>query len=218
VDMIQLDFNSSNYFGAFYVSALHKVILDLAIKNDTELMVLDLIKSNAYEKKRLAQKGKWDIFLSIGGQYNFNEELGGQQLESYYEVSSDIVVKRFDRSVLLNTIQKSDADILYIDMTMKDRRIEMDSEIAQKKIALLIAKDQVRSSRKTLESWIQIHALKKEGFRQGNETVENYIQAFRSLIATMQEELNYENDYLDRIRDFDYICGKYFNLLGLDAY
>ncbi len=34
----------------------------------------------------------------------------------------------------------------------------------------------------------------------------------------MEEELDYENDYMDRIRDFDYICGKYFNLLGIDAY
>ena len=218
VDMIELDFNQANYFGEFYVSTPQGEILGLALKNDTELMVLELIKNNAFEKKRLAQKGKWDIFLSLGGQYNFNGQVGGQDLGSYYEVSSDIVVKRFDRSVLLNTIQKSDADILYIEMTMEDRRIAMASRIAQKKISLLTAKEQVFSSRKALGSWIQIHALKKEEFARGDESVENYIQAFRSLIDTMEEELDYENDYLDRIRDFDYICGKYFNLLGIDAY
>jgi len=218
VEMIELDFNQPDYFGEFYVSAPHAGILDLALKNDTELMVLELIKINAFEKKRLAQKGKWDIFLSLEGQYNFNGEIGGRNLDPYYEVSSDIVVRRFDRSVLFNTIQKSDADILYIEMTMKDRRIEMSSEIAQKKIALLTAKEQVLSARRSLDSWNRIHAQKKADFSEGRETVDNYTQAFHSLLDTVEEELDYENDYLDRIRDFDYICGKYFNLLGIDAY
>lgn len=218
VYMIGLDFSLGDYFGAFYVSASQDKLLELALENDTELMVLELIRINAFEKKRLAQKGKWDIFLSIKGQYNFNEEIGGRDLDPYYEVGSEIVVKRFDRSVLLNTIQKSDADILNIDMTMKNRCNIMSAEISQKKIALLIAKDQVLSARKSIGSWEQVCTLKKSGFMKGEETADNYIQAFRSLTGAMQEELDYENDYLDRIRDFDYICGKYFTLLGIDAY
>ncbi len=218
MDMIGLDFNPEDYFGNFYVSASQGKLLELALKNDTELMVLELIRINAVEKKRLAQKGKWDIFLSIRGQYNFNDEIGNRNLDPYYEVGSEIVVKRFDRSVLLNTIQKSDADILNIDMTMKNRRNIMSAEIAQKKIALLIAKDQVLSSRKSIGSWKQVYTLKKSDFMKGDETADNYIQAFRSFIDALQEELDYENDYLDRIRDFDYICGRYFTLLGIDAY
>ena len=102
---------------------------------------------------------------------------------------------------------------------MEDRRIEMASEIAQKKTTLDITKEQILSSRKSLQFMAaNIYDIKMDNFIKGTETVDNYIQAFRSLINTMEENLNYENEYLDTVRDFDYIRGVYFEFLGIDVY
>jgi len=218
IDLIQLEFDQPEYFGKFYVMAAVDEILQQTIANDTELMVLQLIKTNAQEKKKLAQEGKWDIFLSLDGKYNLNEEVDGYSEGSSYSVGAGVTIKRFDRSVLYNTIKKADADIYYIEEKIRDRRREMSSELARKKVALLSEKDQVLSSRKSFDSWEKIHRRKKEEFINGLETAENYIQSFRSLVDAMQDTLDYENDYLDEIRDLDYICGVYFKFLGIDAY
>ena len=218
VDLIGLDFDLPGYFGEFYVMAPFDEILKKTIENDTELMVLELVEINAIEKKRLAQKGKWDMFLTVAGRYNFNERVGGLEPEDYYEVGSGITIKRFDRMVLLNTIRKSDADILYIKRTIEDREIEMSAGITQKKVTLLTTKDRVLSSRISLDSWEQIHELKKGEFIKGTETADIYIQSFRSLMDAMEAALRQENEYLDTVRDFDYICGTYFEHLGIKAY
>ncbi len=215
---IELDFELEDYFGDYYVSAPYDEILQKAIQNDTELKVLALIKKNAIEKRRLAEKGKWDIFLSVEGQYNYRDRISNIEHAPYYKAVTGLAIKRFDKSILRNTIQKAKADILNIETTMEDRRIEMASEITQKKITLLTKKEQVLSSRKSLNSWQKIHDIKIDSFLKGTETVDNYIQAFRTLKNTMIESLHHENKYMDAIRDFDYICGEYFQFLGIDAY
>ena len=218
VKAIDLDFELDSYFGQYYLFAPFDDIMQKAIQNDTELIVLKLIQQNAVEKKRLAEKGKWDIFLSIEGQYNYREKINTTDYAPYYKATSGLEIKRFDKSILRNTIQKAEADIQYIQMTMKDRRIEMASNITQKKATLIIKKEQVLSSRKSLDSWQKIHDIKMDNFIKGTGTVDNYIQAFRSLIYTMEESLHHENKYMDAIRDFDYICGVYFQFLEIDAY
>jgi len=217
VDSIDLDFKKMDYFGEFYVSAPYDEIYKRTIENDTELMVLKLIKINAIEKKHLAHEGKWDIFLTTEGKYNFNEHSDHISQDNYYEVSSGLTVKRFDKWVLRYTIQKADADIFYIDEKMKDRRLAMAADIRQKKVALLTTKKQVLSSRKSFESWEEIHRLKRESFLQETATTEDYLQSFRSMVNAMADRLDYENEYFDTIRDFDYICGTYFKALGINV-
>ena len=215
---IDLVFEQDNYFGEYYVLAPYDEILQKAIQNDTELKVLELIQKNAIEKKRLAEKGKWDIFFSLKGLYNYRDKINYIDYAPYYKATTGIEIKRFDKAVLRNTIQKADSDIRHIETTMEDHRIAMSSEITQKKVTLITKKEQVLSSRKSLNSWQQIHDIKMDNFKKGKETVDNYIQAFRSLKNTMEESLHHENKYMDAIRDFDYICGVYFQFLGIDAY
>ncbi len=218
IQSIDIEFETDNYFGEYYVLAPFDDILQKAIENDTELKVLELIKKNAIEKKRLADEGKWDIFLSLDGQYNFRDKINDTDYAPYYQAAVGVEIKRFDESILSNTIQKAEADIQHIRTIMEDRRIEMASEITKKKATLLTKREQVLSSRKSLSSWQQIHDIKMDSFIKGTETVDNYIQSFRSLASTMQESLHHENKYMDAIRDFDFISGVYFQYLGIDAY
>ena len=119
---------------------------------------------------------------------------------------------------LYPTILKSKADIMQVEMTMEDRQLEMASEITRKKATLFTKKEQVRSSSRSLASKQQIHDIKLAKFLDGSETVDNYLQVFRSLVNTNEESLRYENRYLDTLRDFNYICGEYFEFLGIEAY
>ena len=218
IETFDLEFNNDKYFGDYYVIAPLNNIFERAINNDTDLKVLELIKSNAVEKKRLAEQGEWDIFLSLGGQYNFRDRVDAIDYAPYYQANLGIEIKRFDSSILENTIQKAEADIQEIKTTILDRRRQLSADITRKKATLLTYRNQILSSRKSLASWQSIHELKKKNFIEGSETVDNYIQSLRSLINTMVESLNHENKYLDAIRDFDYICGEYFDFLGIQSY
>ncbi len=215
---IDLHFDQKDYYGEYYVSASYKEILKKAIQNDTELKVLELIRENAIEKKKLAEKGKWDIFLSLDGRYNYHDKVGNMDLDPFYTAGTGIQIKRFDSSIIKNTILKAKADILQVEMTMEDREVEMASEITRKKATLLTKKEQVLSSITSLESKQRIHDIKLENFLNGTETVDNYLQVFRALVSTQEENLRYENRYLDTVRDFNYICGEYFEFLGINAY
>ncbi len=215
---IDLKFDQKGYYGEYYVSASYAEILQKAIQNDTELKVLELIRENAVEKKKLAEKGKWDIFLSIDGRYNYLDKINNVDYAPFYTAGTGIQIKRFDSSIIKNTILKAKADILQVEMTMEDRQLEMASEITRKKATLLTKKEQVVSSERSLNSKQQIHDIKLANFLKGTETVDNYLLVFRALVNTREESLHYENRYLDTLRDFNYICGEYFQFLGIDAY
>ncbi len=218
VKPIDLDFDQRGYYGEYYVTASYNEILQKAIQNDTELKVLELIRENALEKKKLAEKGKWDIFLSIDGRYNYLDKINNIDYAPFYTAGTGIQIKRFDSAIIKNTILKAQADILQVEMTMEDRQLEMASEITRKKATLLTKKEQVISSGRSLASKQQIHDIKLANFLKGTETVDNYLQVFRALVNTRVESLQYENRYLDTLRDFNYICGEYFQFLGIEAY
>lgn len=216
IQTINLDFHADDYFGNYYIDERNDVILQKALDNDTEFKVLQLIKKNAQEKKILAEKGKWDIFFSAGSRYNFNETIGGIKQEKYYAANFGLNVKRFDKNMLNYTIQKADADVLNIETTMDDRRIELTSKIVQLKDTSIKMREQLLSTLKSLDSWKQIYSTKLANFLEGTESVDNCIQAFRSLIGIEEEWYQSENRYLDTVRDFDFICGVYFEYLNIN--
>ena len=43
-----------------------------------------------------------------------------------------------------------------------------------------------------------------------------FLQNFRTLVELEQKRFRLENNYLDIIRDFDYICGVYFEFLDIN--
>ena len=71
------------------------------------------------------------------------------------------------------------------------------------------------STATSLQSWKRIYSTKKESYLLQTESIDNYIQAFRSLVSTHETLLQLENNYLDLIRDLDYVCGEYFAVINL---
>ena len=83
------------------------------------------------------------------------------------------------------------------------------------KDALTKKKEQLISTSSSLKSWERTYLLKKQLYISGKESIDNFIQVFRSLVQTNQTLYELENDFLDRKRDLDYVCGEYFTVINL---
>ncbi len=212
---IKIDFSESNYFGEYYITENVDTIFKKALKNDTEFKVLGIIKRNAEEKKRLAEKGKWDIYATVGGRYNYYDLLEKERQDNFLIADAGIKIKINDRKSLRNTIAKAEADIKAIEYTIMDRRKLIQSDILQLKDALTKKKEQLISTSESLIQWEKIYAAKKKLYFEGSESIDNLMQAFRSLVLTKTSFLELENNYLDRIRDLDYVCGEYFTIINI---
>ncbi len=212
---ITLDFNQPGYWGEYYIITEVDSILQKALRNDTEFKVLKLIKTNAEEKKKLALKGKWDIFLSAGSRYNLYDIEGGIKSSSYWLATGGLQVRRFDQKTLDFTVKKAISDISSIEATIDDRIKEITIEINLRKETLIKKKEQLIATRISLDAWKQNYNIKLKAFISGTETIENLQLAFRSMVTTEVSMLNQENNYLDSIRDLDYVCGVYFEFLNI---
>ena len=212
---IEVNFDKTGYFGEYYIKESSDIIFEQALDNDTEFKVLGVIKKNAQEKKRLAEKGKLDIYATTGGRYNFYEVLAGAKQDHFFIADAGIKLKINDRKVLEHTIAKAQSDINAIEYTINDRRKLIQSDILKLKDALTKKKEQMINTKSSLSSWERTYESKKKLFIAGNESVDVFIQVFRSLVETNQTLYTLENNYLDRIRDLDYVCGEYFTKINL---
>ncbi len=212
---IDVDFTETDYYGKYYIMEATDSIFQKALKNDTEFKVLGIIKNNAEEKKRLAEKGKLDIYATTGGRYNYYQFLEGTRHDNFITANAGIKFKINDNQVLKNTIAKAEADIQAIEYTIEDRRKLIQSDILQLKDALTKKKEQIISTSASLKSWERTYNTKKELYLKKKESIENLIQSFRSLVSTKERLLELENNYLDKIRDLDYVCGEYFTVINI---
>jgi hypothetical protein len=213
--VIDVDFRENDYFGHYYIEEPIDSIFNKALSNDSEFKVLGIIKQNAEEKKRLAQKGKWDIFATTGGRYNYYEMKGNSRQGNFLVADAGLKIKLYDHKVLKNTIAKAQSDISAIEYIIYDRERFIKSNIEKLKDGLTKKKEQLINTFSSLDSWHNIYESKKERYLAGDESVDNFIQAFRSLVATEQTHYKLENNYLDLIRDFNYITGAYFEYIEL---
>lgn len=125
-------------------------------------------------------------------------------------------IKLYDNKVLKNTIAKAESDISAIEYIIRDREKLIRSNIEKLKDGLTKKKDQLTITFSSLESWKNIYKTKKTQYMEGSESVDNFIQAFRSLVETEENRYHLENNYLDLIRDFNYITGAYFEYIELE--
>jgi len=215
IEPIYYDVNAHDYFGSYYVSESYDTILNRALENDTEIEVLNLVIENAKEKRRLAERGKWDIFVSGSARYNYFKYNDEEISPNGYSVSTGLNIKRFDKNVLNYSIQKANADILNVEAYIEDRKVEIAAEIKEGKEKVQNQQQQMESIYESLTSRKQIYELKLEHYLTGDESVDNLIHVFRSLMDTEEDFYELLNDYFDNIRDLDYLCGVYFEKLGI---
>ncbi|MFQ5604812.1 MAG: hypothetical protein ACE5HS_16195 [bacterium] len=89
-----------NYFGRYYVGEKYEAVLARALANDTESKVLRLVIENAREKKRLAERGRWDIFVNARGRYNYLGLNEDEISPNGYVLNLGLKINKFDSEVL----------------------------------------------------------------------------------------------------------------------
>lgn len=209
IEPVPLGLGENDYYGRHYVEESYEEVVRRAIANDVEIKVLRSVMRAAEEKKLLAEKGRWDIFASLGGQYSYG---GGRD----YSFSVGLNIKRFDKSVLNYSLLKAEEDILNVRARIRDRELEIAARIRQEKGEAENRRRQLESLYESLKSRERLYGLKLERYLKGEETVDNLIRAFRSLLKTHVRCYRVGNDYLDNIRDLDFLCGVYFGKLGIE--
>jgi len=140
---------------------------------------------------------------------------GNSKQGNFLVADAGLKIKLYDHQVLKNTIAKAQADISAIEFIIIDRERFIKSNIEKLKDGLTKKKEQLIIIFSSVESWQNIYQSKKELYLAGNESVDNFIQAFRSLVETESNRYHLENNYLDLIRDFNYITGAYFEYIEL---
>ena len=214
--VINADFTQKDYFGKYYIEEPIDSIFKKALNNDTEFKVLKIIKNNAEEKKKLAEKGKWDIYATTGGRYNFYDMQNKTKQSNFLSVDVGLKIQLYDNKVLKYTIAKSKSDIQAIEFTIEDRKKQIETDIKILKDGLTKKKEQLISTMESLSSWKKIYESKKILYLSKNESVDNFIQAFRSLMTIEETRYNLENNYFDTIRGFEFICGTYFEYIEMN--
>jgi outer membrane protein TolC len=202
-----------DYLGKYYVEEDYTTILKKALANDTQIKVLRRVIENAREKKRLAEQGRWDIFASIGGRYeNFS-----QDSERNYSIDIGLSIQKFDSEVLNYSRLKAEADILNTQARIRDTEFGLEARIQERKGEAENQRKQLQSLHESLQSRKDIYTFKLERYLKGEESIDNLIHAFRSLLNTEKELYEVGNDYFDNIRDLDNLCGVYFEKLGIQV-
>ncbi len=126
-------------------------------------------------------------------------------------------VKKFDAKVLDYSRLKAEEDIRNVQARIKDRELQTAARIRQEKGEAENRRSQLESLYESLQSRRKIYTLKLESYLNGEESIDNLIPTFRSLLNTERQCYMVGNHYFDNIRDLDYLCAVYFQKLGIET-
>ena len=212
LEPIPFGIGEEEYFGRYYVDESYETVLVKALANNTEIRVLHRVIENARERKRLAEQGRWDMFMSAGGRYSYTRDHGR---DDEYAVDVGLKIKKFDAEVLKYSRRKAEADILNTEARIRELRLDLGAEIRELKGEVENQRQQLQSLHDSRRSRGEVYEFKLKRYLAGEESIDNLIQCFRSLVDTEASYYEAGNDYFDNIRDLDDLCGVYFEKLGM---
>ena len=212
LEPIPFGIGQKEYFGRYYVDESYQTVLEKALANNTEIRVLQRVIENARERKRLAEQGRWDMFMSAGGRYRYARN---HDRDDEYAFDVGLKIKKFDAEVLEYSRRKAEADILNTEARIRQLKLDLGAEIRQLKGEAESQRQQLQSLHESRKSRREVYEFKRKQYLEGKESIDNLIQVFRSLVDTEIAYYMAGNDYFDNIRDLDDLCGVYFEKLGM---
>ena len=212
LEPIPFGIGADEYFGRYYVDESYTAVMAKALANNTEIRVLRRVIENARERKRLAEQGRWDMFVSTGGRYSYTRDHGR---DNDYAVDVGLKIKKFDAEVWKYSRRKAEADILNTEARIRELKLDLGAEIQELKGEVESQRQQLQSLHDSRQSREQVYTFKLKRYLEGEESIDNLIQSFRSLVDTGVHYYEAGNDYFDNIRDLDDLCGVNYEKLGL---
>ncbi|MCL5270683.1 MAG: TolC family protein [bacterium] len=209
IDLARIDEHAHAYLNASIESLAEEADL-----NDIEIQVLQNAMTNAVEKKRLAQKGKWDTFLDLHGQ----ADVGGREdMEAVdgYRVSVGLSVKLIDSNLRSLTIKKSEAEIEKYRARISGRKLETHLEIDRAWADARSHYNQFVSIQENLATRRAVFDQKRQAYLDGTDTIDNVILARKNLLESQNDLMEILGNFHRIISDLDTSCGYFYKKLGI---
>lgn len=209
-----LDMYAEDYYGKSYLTLSKDELLREARKNDIKIRVLENAKENSIEKKRLAERGQWDIFVDLNGQYDLGGS-GGLRDENGYLMSIGFRVKKIDSTLLNYSLRRAQAEIRKYETLIRGQRLRTKYQIDKEWLAVSSERKQCVELFKSVESRRSIYLQKREDYTAGKESIDNLITSRKNLMETQMGLLYSLGGFYESITKLDQACGVCFAKLGI---
>ena len=210
-----LDLYTKDYYGKSYLTRTADELLVEANKNDVTIRVLENAKKNSIEKKRLAEKGTWDIFVDIDAQYDMDGS-GTLRDGNGYFLGLGFRVRKIDSTLLYYSLRRAIAEINKYNAMIRGQRLQTKRQIDKEWFMANNRRKECEELFKSVESRRKVYIRKRKDYADGKEIIDNLIDSRRQLLYTqLSLTLSLEGFYSSTIR-LDHTCGVYFTKLGVD--
>ena len=210
-----LDLYEANYYGRSYLSRPLEQLVAEAQENDIQVRVLQNARKNSLEKKQLAERGQWDIFVDLNGQYDLD---GGGDLEDEngYWVGAGLRVRKIDTTLLRYSLRRAQAEIKKYDALIRGRRLETRNQIEREWGNAHSRREQCDELFASVASRRAVYRQKQKDYAEGNEIIDNLIRSRRDLLETEKDLVHSLGRFYESITELDHACGVYFEPLGIE--
>ena len=209
------DLYAKDYYGKSYLIRTVDELLAEANQNDINIRVLENARKSSYEKKRLAEEGKWDVFVDLNAQYDINGD-GSLRDDNGYLMGLGFRITKIDPVLLGYSLSRAVAEINKYNSLIRAQQLETKNQIDREWFMARNRRQQFEELFASIESQRRVYLQKRKDYAEGNETIDNLIDS-RKLIMLTQMTLTHslEGLYSSIIR-LDHACGVYFTKLGIN--
>ena len=213
--IVPLDMYAEDYYGKSYLNRSINELLAEAEQNDVKIRVLENAKANSIEKKTLADKGKWDIFVGLNGQYDLEGE-GNLRDENGYLLSAGLRVKKIDSTLLKYSRSRAVAEIRKYDTLIRGQRLKTQNVINLHWFIIRGRRKQCREIVENIDSRRRTFLQKYQDYIDGKEALDNLITARDKLMWTQMDLVFSLGEFYQSITMLDHACGVYLDKLGIN--
>ena len=211
----EMDVYAEDYYGISYMSKTLENLKDEAAVNDIRIRVLENAKKNSIEKKLLADKGKWDIFVDLNGRYDFESDRNYRD-DNGYSVGVGFSIQKIDSTLLQYSSRRAEAEIRKYEAEILSQQLNTRTKIDRE---WNIARDKRELCEElviNLKSRQEVYLQKKEDYVNGKESIDNLITSREEIRQTEMDLLMYLDDFYESITNLNHACGVYFQELGIN--
>jgi hypothetical protein len=209
------DLYSEDYYGKSYLSRTVEQLLTEANLNDINIKVLKNARESSVEKKRLAEEGKWDVFVDLNGRYDINGD-GVLRDDNGYLMSAGLRATKIDPVLLGYSLGRAVAEINEYDALIREQHLQTKNQIDRDWFMAKNRRKQYEELLETVESQRRVYLQKRKDYAEGKESIDNLINYRRELMHTQISLVRNLHIFYWSIVRLDHACGIYFTKLGIN--
>ena len=209
------DMYSEDYYGKSYLSRTVEELLAEANLNDINIKVLENARESSVEKKRLAQEGKWDVFVDLNGRYDINGD-GALREDNGYLMGAGLRATRIDPVLLGYSLGRAEAEINEYDALIREQHLQTKNQIDRDWFMARNRRKQYEELLESVHSQRRVYLQKRKDYAEGKESIDNLIDYRKQLMHTQISLIQSLRIFYWSIVRLDHACGIYFTKLGIN--